>query len=64
MFNLSTSSPITFTVNTNPEAYLGFEYNPVTQQCDEICGDGMLFDLPCDDGNTINGDGCSSTCQI
>lgn len=20
--------------------------------------------LPCDDGNTISGDGCSSTCQI
>ena len=24
----------------------------------------MLYTLPCDDGNLINGDGCSSTCQI
>jgi proprotein convertase subtilisin/kexin type 5 len=32
--------------------------------CQEICGDGLLFVLPCDDGNNINGDGCSSTCQI
>jgi uncharacterized delta-60 repeat protein len=30
-----------------------------------ICGDGYLDSSEqCDDGNTINGDGCSSTCQI
>jgi cysteine-rich repeat protein len=30
-----------------------------------ICGDGILDPgEQCDDGNTINGDGCSSTCQI
>jgi cysteine-rich repeat protein len=30
-----------------------------------VCGDGFV-DLPetCDDSNTVNGDGCSSTCQI
>lgn len=32
--------------------------------CREICGDGILFDLECDDGNLVDGDGCSSTCQI
>lgn len=32
--------------------------------CAEICGDGRKFVLPCDDGNLINGDGCSSACQI
>jgi cysteine-rich repeat protein len=32
--------------------------------CDEVCGDGMLFVLPCDDGNLLDGDGCSKTCQI
>lgn len=33
--------------------------------CVEICGDGKNFGLvECDDGNLINGDGCSSTCQI
>lgn len=34
------------------------------EKCEEICGDGFLFNLPCDDGNLINGDGCSSTCEI
>ena len=32
--------------------------------CKEICGDGILFTLPCDDRNTFNGDGCSSSCNI
>lgn len=30
----------------------------------ETCGKGYIITLPCDDGNTINGDGCSSECQI
>jgi cysteine-rich repeat protein len=33
-------------------------------RCDEICGDGLLFELPCDDGNLRDGDGCSSACTI
>jgi fibro-slime domain-containing protein len=42
--------------------------------CVAVCGDGLLFnfdadnngtvDEACDDGNTINGDGCSSTCTV
>jgi cysteine-rich repeat protein len=34
--------------------------------CIDKCGDGILLNLQlqCDDGNTISGDGCSSTCQI
>ena len=32
--------------------------------CDEICGDGILFNLECDDGNTESGDGCSSSCTV
>lgn len=24
----------------------------------------MLYNLPCDDGNLIDGDGCSSLCQL
>ncbi|CDW73786.1 UNKNOWN [Stylonychia lemnae] len=39
----------------------------VKDTCSEICGDGRNFKLvanQCDDGNNINGDGCSSTCQI
>lgn len=30
----------------------------------EICGDGLLFTLQCDDGNLQNGDGCSDQCTI
>lgn len=29
-----------------------------------MCGDGRLFTLECDDGNTLSGDGCSSKCLI
>ena len=51
----------------------GMQYKPNSYECAgrnrsktvEICGDGrnMRF-LECDDGNTRNGDGCSSTCTI
>lgn len=30
--------------------------------CADICGDGRAVTSQCDDGNTISGDGCSSTC--
>lgn len=33
-------------------------------KCIDICGDGLLTDLECDDGNKVDGDGCSSTCTI
>lgn len=33
--------------------------------CKEICGDGIdLGQVECDDGNLINGDGCSTDCKI
>jgi cysteine-rich repeat protein len=33
--------------------------------CSEICGDGKKMGLiPCDDGNTLANDGCSSSCQV
>ena len=33
--------------------------------CKEVCGDGKKFGAyECDDGNTVSGDGCSSTCYI
>ena len=42
------------------------------QNCYEVCGDRILYRLDtdknhtqfCDDGNIINGDGCSSDCKI
>lgn len=40
--------------------------NPASPSvCAEICGDGKDFHhYGCDDGNLINGDGCSSTCTV
>jgi len=34
--------------------------------CNPICGDSYVVFLKeeCDDGNKINGDGCSSICKI
>jgi cysteine-rich repeat protein len=32
--------------------------------CGDICGDGQALSSACDDGNTVSGDGCSSTCTI
>jgi cysteine-rich repeat protein len=42
----------------------GYFMNIEAVRCDEICGDGLLFELPCDDGNLRDGDGCSSACTI
>ena len=43
---------------------LGYYQQKGNPFCDEICGDGKRYILACDDGNTINGDGCSSNCEI
>lgn len=32
--------------------------------CSEICGDGIARTDACDDGNSLSGDGCSSSCAI
>lgn len=32
--------------------------------CVEICGDGKRFESSCDDGNTVNGDGCDDNCNV
>lgn len=36
------------------------------EDCHSICGDGILSPQfeECDDGNNINGDGCSSDCRV
>lgn len=31
--------------------------------CTSACGDGLVLGEECDDGNTLNGDGCSSDCK-
>jgi fibro-slime domain-containing protein len=36
-----------------------------TRACDSVCGDGMIVgDEACDDGNRVDGDGCSSACVV
>ena len=32
--------------------------------CQEKCGDGVIVNAECDDGNIFSGDGCSSTCML
>jgi len=41
-------------------------YAPVgAGECSSLCGDGIVVgDEECDDGNTVDGDGCSSVCVI
>jgi cysteine-rich repeat protein len=41
-----------------------YTFHAATKTCLEICGDGKRFSLQCDDGNNVNGDGCSSDCKI
>lgn len=49
---------------------VGGLYKGSDDRCWNICGNGYLYDLggyddmTCDDNNLIDGDGCSSTCQI
>lgn len=41
-----------------------FSYDASSQLCIEHCGDEMRFILECDDGNNIDGDGCSFECKV
>ena len=47
-------------IRCNPD----FVFDPTSQLCFEICGDGKRYTSECDDGNVINGDCCSSSCKI
>ena len=36
-----------------------------TGKCDAVCGDGLRVGAEgCDDGNTVDGDGCSAVCSV
>ncbi len=58
---ISINSGGTGNIILNPDRYVeGFFFGG-------ICGDGVVdtgLGEQCDDGNTVDGDGCSSTCQI
>lgn len=50
----------------NPDNYIEGFFSGGEPQILSLCGNGIL-ETPyeeCDDGNTVSGDGCSSTCQI
>lgn len=50
---------------TNESCDYGFIYIREKKSCIEICGDGKNFGMyQCDDGNLVDGDGCSKTCQV
>lgn len=42
----------------------GYVLDTSTGKCKDRCGDGIIITDKCDDGNTLNGDGCSSMCTI
>jgi len=55
--------------NTCTQCTSGFSLSTINltptltfSMCEEICGDGKRYEYACDDGNTVNGDGCSDQC--
>ena len=56
------------------DSHTNFTVDSLTRRCIDICGDGvrhnersapdLLFYQECDDGNLIDGDGCSSNCTV
>ena len=45
--------------------YSGFSVGPSGATCSAFCGNkAMDSSESCDDGNSVSGDGCSSSCQI
>lgn len=61
------SDDVTTLVSGSPNCTLcdtGYAGTPCTETT-IICGDGIVEKGEmCDDGNTVNGDGCSSTCKL
>jgi cysteine-rich repeat protein len=40
-------------------------YYSASGECAEVCGDGKDLGMnECEDGNSLDGDGCSSICKI
>ena len=59
---VATTQNTTFYCKTCAQINQGFK-DDGNGNCAEICGDGLnLGQLQCDDGNNIDGDGCSSSC--
>ena len=43
---------------------MGYSFNAATGLCGELCGDARRFALQCDDGNNVDGDGCTYDCKL
>ena len=48
----------------NCSSVTGYVYDSSTGHCKDYCGDGKIITDLCDDGNNLNGDGCSAICTI
>ncbi len=63
----NTTIEIRFNGDTPEEDDQAFVDNPLVcgDPCEATCGNGVVEECEaCDDGNTMNGDCCSSTCQL
>ena len=53
-----------FEIDTATSSCICIEgYHLQNKSCVETCGDGKVIAAECDDGNIVNGDGCSSECK-
>ena len=45
-------------------AWLGAVVFALPVQAEQVCGNGVIeYPESCDDGNTVDGDGCSAECE-
>ncbi len=62
------SAPNAFTLTHStpgPPALEGYTCGVSGDICETVCGDGLrVGSESCDDGNSADGDGCSSTCEV
>lgn len=43
---------------------VGYKFDLNLQKCIDFCGDGEIWESECDDGNQLDYDGCSHTCEV
>lgn len=56
------------TCKVEPGWFCELDFNTGFDTCSELCGDGRIFYrspfMMCDDGNSVDGDGCSLDCSV
>jgi cysteine-rich repeat protein len=53
-----------YVIDANNKCVCEKGFKNVNSVCEDICGDGLILKSECDDNNTFDGDGCSSSCRI